>query len=98
MLQVQSLINQRALSAPAGSTKGEEPLHGKRKSRPAQKEEETIIDVQEKPDIETEKKGSLENTCLNCGELFTSERSTRKFCSGKCKTAYYRKKSKEKII
>lgn len=68
-----------------------------KESRYIEKEERLYDTVQENAGIE-EKKGSLETTCLNCGEVFTAERSTRKFCSGKCKAAYYRKKSKEEII
>lgn len=106
MLQVQSLINQKAIGSPKEATrkKQEETGSNQEASRQAQKEsryiekEERLYDtVQENAGIE-EKEGSLETTCLNCGEVFTAERSTRKFCSGKCKAAYYRKKSKEEII
>lgn len=40
------------------------------------------------------KQHALEVVCAECGETFTAERSTRKFCSGKCKTAYGRKQKK----
>lgn len=34
---------------------------------------------------------TLEVVCVECGKQFTAKRATRKFCSGKCKTAYGRK-------
>jgi|GEM_PF-771133 len=105
-LQVQTLINQKAIGT--GSTKEairkkqEETGSNQeenRKFQEAQKEsryreeEKGLFDtVQKNTDIQ-ESKGSLETTCLNCGATFTAERKTRKFCSGKCKTAYYRKKN-----
>ncbi len=74
MLQVQSLINQRALSAPSGS--------GNTKEETGSNQEAT-------------RKPAKEVTCLNCGKIFTAARSTRLYCSGKCKTEYNRKMKKE---
>jgi len=82
MLQVQSLINARALSAPSGSrtTKARE------ESKTAQKESPDIV-----PEVKQEE-NTKKVTCLNCGKPFTAARSTRLYCSGACKTAYNRKK------
>jgi len=120
MLQVQSLINQRAISAPSGSRTTKEATRKKqeenRKFQEASRyieKEERLFDVdleespaiKEKPDIKPEnkpvvnqEKNTKEVTCLNCGKVFTAARSTRLYCSGACKEAYRRKKSKEEII
>ncbi len=34
--------------------------------------------------------------CKNCGKFFKSVRSDAKYCSGKCKSQYYKKKLKRK--
>lgn len=53
-------------------------------------EEPRPIPVQKKPkSVKT--KPAKEIQCLNCGQKFSAQRATRKFCSGKCKAAYYRK-------
>jgi protein-arginine kinase activator protein McsA len=43
------------------------------------------------PQKKEKTKNTFEMKCLDCGETFTAVRSTRLFCSGKCKTAYYKK-------
>lgn len=49
--------------------------------------------VKEYPEAKA-KKHTFEGVCAQCGEPFTGQRSTRRFCSHKCKTAYGRKHKK----
>jgi hypothetical protein len=83
MLQIQSLISQRALSAPSGSRTTKE---GNRK-----KQEETGSPREETGPT---KKAGIVIECLNCGKPFAAARSTRMYCSGACKEAYRRKRKK----
>ena len=84
-LQVQTLINQKAIGAPANAREDSKPAP----------EEKPDIEHEVKPDVVHEK-NTKEVTCLNCGKTFTAARSTRLYCSGACKTAYNRKeKDKE---
>jgi hypothetical protein len=88
MLQVQSLINQRALSAPSGSTPKEE-------SKPAQKEDIKPKSRTEgqKNDIKTaQQKTQIEKICKNCSQPFYTENPRKETCSDKCRAAYSRKK------
>lgn len=71
-LQVQTLINQKAISTPSKV---------REESKPAARNEES--------------KPQIEKICKYCGKTFTAARSNRLFCSGKCKTAYYRKKKSD---
>lgn len=73
-VHLQTVLTQKYIAPPA------------RKERPAPKTE----DMQEQaPEQETQKKKNQIN-CLICGELFTAERSTRKFCSNKCRQKHNR--------
>ncbi|HEY9758840.1 MAG TPA: hypothetical protein V6C97_26970 [Oculatellaceae cyanobacterium] len=49
--------------------------------------------VKDQPEVKA-KQHTLEVVCAQCGEPFTGQRSTRKFCSNKCKAAYGRKQKK----
>lgn len=61
-------------------------------SRDSLKKELEIRSQSEKTEVIPQSpKKEKEITCLNCGNTVTAKRSTRKFCSYKCKTAYYRK-------
>lgn len=61
-------------------------------SRDALKKELEIRSQSEKTEVITQShKKEKEITCLNCGAIVTAKRSTKKFCSFKCKTAFYRK-------
>ena len=55
-----------------------------------QEEKEAIIEPMEKE----KPKHTVEKVCENCNTTFTAENLRAKFCSGKCKTAYYRKLKK----
>jgi predicted transcriptional regulator len=83
MLQIQSLINQRALTSKT-----------REESKQASKEA-----PENKPAVNQEKKKEnvKEVVCLNCGKVFTAARSTRLYCSGACKEAYRRKLKKENM-
>lgn len=56
-------------------------------------EELQLVDNQ-KTQKNVKKQHSVEVICAECGKTFTAERSTRKFCSAKCKTAYGRRSKK----
>lgn len=86
MLQVQSLINQRALSAPSGSRTTKEATRKKQEVQGSNQEESRPT---------TKEENTKEVTCLNCGKVFTAARATRMYCSGACKEAYRRKMKKE---
>ena len=68
-------------------------------------EEEPVQPLKEVPQyvptLKTKKtvrlKHDKEIECANCRKKYTAERSTRKFCSKKCATAYYRKEKKDII-
>jgi len=59
---------------------------------------DSVIQEEKEPTINpvnVEKpKHAIEKVCENCNTTFTAERSRAKFCSMKCKTAYYRKLKK----
>jgi len=65
-LQVQTLINQRAISAPARST-------GKEESKPASQEEKPDIEHEVKPEVKQEGKAQIEKVCKNCLQPFLTE-------------------------
>jgi hypothetical protein len=68
-----------------------------KRSQPARKEEIVQDPVQTKKEeiVQHPKKREKEFTCLRCGVVFTAKRSTRKFCSNKCRLAHHSRKNKE---
>jgi hypothetical protein len=36
-------------------------------------------------------------TCMGCGEIFATYRVDKQFCSGRCKSRYFRERQKEKL-
>lgn len=95
MLQVQSLINARALSAPSGSrTTKEERKTATRKE--AQGYSSVVQEYKEKPDIEPEK-GPIEKICKYCGKTFYTDNMQKEYCSKEHKDqAYNEKRRKER--
>lgn len=97
MLQIQSLINARALTPP-GSTKEEKPKHvskparEKRESGYPEKKEMLYDDVQEEKNHWKEKEATIEKTCKNCLQPFLAKNPKNEYCSPKCRTAFNRRK------
>lgn len=88
MLQVQSLINQKAIGSP---TKG----HQTERKTTARKEEETEQEQSRREDsTEQGEKGQIRKECRNCGETFYTENARKEYCSDKCKTQFFRKNKK----
>ena len=81
-LQVQTLINQKAIGSP------KESKQAVREDKQAPKEK-----PQQKTDKPTEKaeKTLIEKTCKNCNETFFTENPRKETCSDKCRRAYSRK-------
>lgn len=81
MLQVQSLINARALSVPSGSTEKEEQKEEKKESRPAAKNKEKEL---------------IEKICKNpdCGKTFFTDNIQKQYCTKNCKDHVYNEKRK----
>jgi DNA repair exonuclease SbcCD ATPase subunit len=106
MLQVQSLINARALM-PSRSTEGEKP---KQESKPAREKkesgypekEERLFDmdiedspaIKESPDSEPEK-GHIEKICKYCEKPFFTDNIQKEYCSKKHKDQAYNEKRKK---
>jgi hypothetical protein len=86
MLQVQSLINARALTPP-GSTEGEK----EERVFEATQDSPTI---KESPDTEPEK-GHIEKICKYCGEPFYTDNIQKEYCSKDHKDKAYNEKRKQ---
>ena len=86
MLQIQSLINARALM-PSGSTEGEkeERVFEATQGSPA---------IKESPDTEPEK-GHIEKICKYCGEPFYTDNIQKEYCSKDHKDKAYNEKRKQ---
>ena len=103
LIQVNSALNLKLLpesttiqkEEPAPPVKANESvLHAKKEittlDSVIQEEKEAIIEPMEKE----KPHHTVEKVCENCNTTFTAENLRAKFCSGKCKTAYYRKLKK----
>jgi len=107
MLQIQSLINARALM-PSGSTEGEKP---KKESKPAREKresryrehEERVFEatqdspaIKENPDSEPEK-GQIQKICKyeKCGKVFYTDNIQKEYCSKEHKDQAYNEKRKK---
>jgi hypothetical protein len=95
MLQVQSLINQKAIAPPAK----EEKSSSQREDKAATKQNEIPSPMPKKTapkeDIPAQKaeKTLLEKICKNCNQMFFTENKRKETCSGKCRVEYSRKKA-----
>lgn len=90
-------ISQLAQKAIFEKIKAEDPelLTNYTKAPPAVKPKEITLEEElTQPSQEEIQQHTLEVVCAECGRQFTAKRATRKFCSGKCKTAYGRKAKK----
>jgi len=88
-VHLQTVLTQKYIAPP----KKEKPAYEKKESRPAQKNNAELSDIN--AELSEKEKNIKEVTCLNCGKVFTAARSTRMYCSGACKEAYRRKLKKE---
>lgn len=87
MLQVQSLINQKAIGS---QTKGHQT-----ERKTAQKEGKTEPGRDQREDsAEQGEKEPNRKECRNCGEIFYTENIRKEYCSDKCKTQFFRKNRK----
>lgn len=87
-------ISQLAQKAIFEKIKAEDPelLTNYTKAPPAVKPKE--ITLEEELTQPSPQQNTIEVVCAECGRRFRAKRATRKFCSGKCKTAYGRKAKK----
>ncbi len=105
-LQIQTLINQKAIGSPkeANRKKQEETGSNQEENRKFQEDSPAI---KESPDVEhevkpeasqedknhwKEKEATIEKTCKNCLQPFFAKNPKNEYCSPKCRTAYNRKK------
>ena len=111
-LQVQTLINQKALSAPSGSarkaerpvTKTESSSHNdhlktesKRQNVPLKKTAQKEKPLK-KADKPTEKaeKEPIEKICKNCNQTFFTENPRKETCSDSCRQSFFRTSRRNK--
>jgi len=87
-LQVQTLINQKAIGSHTGSTRKEE-------SKPAASKEENMPAAEKK---ESPQNDLIEKICKNCNQVFYTGNIKKETCSSKCRSAFNRKMKKESSV
>jgi len=87
MLQVQSLINQKAIGSP---TKGHQT-----ERKTTQKEERGEPEESRREDnVEQGENDLITKSCKYCGTTFQTDNPKREYCENKCRTAFNRKNKK----
>lgn len=88
-LQVQTLINQKAIGA---STEKESSAY----SYIVQENPDIEYETEDKPAAKNEERGQIQKSCIECNTLFTTDNPKRVYCSRKCKDTVFRRNKKER--
>ena len=92
-LQVQTLINQKAIGSPKEAIRKKQEKTGsdQEENRKFQEESKPTQEKKESRPAQKEEKDLIEKICKNCLQPFFTENPKKETCSSKCRSAYSRK-------